>query len=141
MFQKAKSSIESIKANYSKVENNGNRIEKDFEIHQNVLTQDVLMYQEMYELNLDYYKELTMYIIAGKKALSKAKEGELKELKKKAEITNKQEDAQAYKDFEDLCHRFEKRISDLEITRVISIQSAPQVRMLQNNDREMLDKL
>ncbi len=69
MFQKAKSSIESIKANYSKVENNGNRIEKDLEIHQNVLTQDVLMYQEMYELNLDYYKELTMYIIAGKKAL------------------------------------------------------------------------
>lgn len=69
MFQKAKSSIESIKANYSKVGNNGNRIEKDLEIHQNVLTQDVLMYQEMYELNLDYYKELTMYIIAGKKAL------------------------------------------------------------------------
>lgn len=141
LFQKAKCSIESIKANYSKVENNVNRIEKDLEIHKNVLTQDVLMYQEMYELNIDYYKELTMYIIAGKKALSKAKEGELKELKKKAEITNKQEDAQAYKDFEDLCHRFEKRISDLEITRVISIQSAPQVRMLQNNDREMLDKL
>ena len=141
LFQKTKRSIESIKANYSKVENNVNRIEKDLEIHKNVLTQDVLMYQEMYELNIDYYKELTMYIIAGKKALSKAKEGELKELKKKAEITNKQEDAQAYKDFEDLCHRFEKRISDLEITRVISIQSAPQVRMLQNNDREMLDKL
>lgn len=141
LFQKAKRSIESIKANYSKVENNVNRIEKDLEIHKNVLTQDVLMYQEMYELNIDYYKELTMYIIAGKKALSKGKEGELKELKKKAEITNKQEDAQAYKDFEDLCHRFEKRISDLEITRVISIQSAPQVRMLQNNDREMLDKL
>ena len=141
LFQKAKRSIESIKANYSKVENNVNRIEKDLEIHKNVLTQDVLMYQEMYELNIYYYKELTMYIIAGKKALSKAKEGELKELKKKAEITNKQEDAQAYKDFEDLCHRFEKRISDLEITRVISIQSAPQVRMLQNNDREMLDKL
>lgn len=141
LFQKAKRSIESIKANYSKVENNVNRIEKDLEIHKNVLTQDVLMYQEMYELNIDYYKELTMYIIAGKKALSKAKEGELKELKKKAEITNKQEDAQVYKDFEDLCHRFEKRISDLEITRVISIQSAPQVRMLQNNDREMLDKL
>ena len=141
LFQKAKRSIESIKANYSKVENNVNRIEKDLEIHKNVLTQDVLMYQEMYELNIDYYKELTMYIIDGKKALSKAKEGELKELKKKAEITNKQEDAQAYKDFEDLCHRFEKRISDLEITRVISIQSAPQVRMLQNNDREMLDKL
>lgn len=69
MFKKAKSSIESIKANYSKVENNGNRIEKDLEIHQNVLTQDILMYQEMYELNLDYYKELTMYIIAGKKVL------------------------------------------------------------------------
>ena len=82
-----------------------------------------------------------MYIIAGKKALDKAKNGKLVELKAKADQTNLQEDVQEYKDFEDLCYRFEKKISDLELTRVIAIQSAPQVRMLQNNDREMLDKL
>ena len=107
----------------------------------NVLIQDISMYQQMYELNVQYYKELTMYIIAGKKALDKAKNGKLVELKAKADQTNLQEDVQEYKDFEDLCYRFEKKISDLELTRVIAIQSAPQVRMLQNNDREMLDKL
>ena len=82
-----------------------------------------------------------MYIFAGKKALDKARAGRLAELKAIGDRTNKQEDVQAYRDFEDLCHRFEKKLADLEITRVISIQSAPQVRMLQNNDREMLDKL
>lgn len=95
----------------------------------------------MYELNVQYYKELTMYILAGKKALDKARAGKLAELKAIADRTNKQEDVQAYRDFEDLCHRFEKKLADLEITRVISIQSAPQVRMLQNNDRELLDRL
>lgn len=82
-----------------------------------------------------------MYILAGKKALDKVRTGKLVELKAIADKTNKQEDVQAYSDFEDLCHRFEKKLSDLEITRVISIQSAPQVRMLQNNDREIVDKL
>lgn len=106
-----------------------------------LLSQDVSMYQQMYELNVKYYKELTMYIIAGKKALAKATSGKLNELREKAEDTNKQEDVQAYRDFEDLSHRFEKKLSDLEITRMISMQSAPQVRMLQNNDREMLDRL
>jgi len=105
------------------------------------LTQDISMYQQMYDLNVEYYKELTMYILAGKKALDVAKGGKLQELKAAAEASNSQEDVQAYRDYEDLCHRFEKKLSDLEITRVISIQSAPQVRMLQNNDREMLDKL
>ena len=141
IFQKAKRGVDSIKANYTKAEKNVDRIEKDLLKHREVLSQDISMYQQMYELNVQYYKELTMYIIAGKKALDSAKHTKLLELKTKAEQTNKQEDVQFYKDYEDLCHRFEKKLSDLEITRVISIQSAPQVRMLQNNDREMLDKL
>lgn len=141
VFQKAKRGVGTIRANYAKAESNVDRIEKDLRLHQNVLIQDISMYQQMYELNVQYYKELTMYIIAGKKALDKAKNGKLVELKAKADQTNLQEDVQEYKDFEDLCYRFEKKISDLELTRVIAIQSAPQVRMLQNNDREMLDKL
>lgn len=141
IFQKAKRGISSIRINYAKAENNVDRIEKDLQNHRTVLMQDISMYQQMYELNVQYYKELTMYIIAGKKALAQAKAGKLQELRKKAEESDKQEDVQAYRDYEDLCNRFEKKISDLEITRVISIQSAPQVRMLQNNDREMLDKL
>lgn len=141
LFQKAKRGVNSIKANYTKAENNVDRIEKDLRKHRDVLTQDISMYQQMYELNVQYYKELTMYIIAGKKALANARVTKLQELKIKAEQTNKQEDVQIYKDYEDLCYRFDKKLSDLEITRVISIQSAPQVRMLQNNDRELLDKL
>ena len=141
LLQKAKRGVNSVRANYAKAEINVDRIEKDLEKHRKVLTQDIEMYQQMYELNTQYYRELTMYIIAGKKALAQAKSGKLKELRLTAESTNKQEDVQEYKDYEDLCHRFEKKLSDLEITRVISMQSAPQVRMLQNNDREMLDKL
>lgn len=141
LFQKGKRSINAIRANYAKAENNVDRIEKDLLSHEAVLTQDISMYQQMYDLNLEYYKELTMYIIAGKKALNVAQTGKLAQLKELADSSNKQEDIQAYRDYEDLCNRFEKKLSDLEITRVISIQSAPQVRMLQNNDREMLDKL
>lgn len=141
VFQKAKRGVGAIKANYAKAETNVNRIEKDLRQHENVLTSDISMYQQMYDLNVQYYKELTMYIIAGKKALAQAKSGKLLELKAVAESSDKQEDVQVYRDFEDFCHRFEKKIADLEVTRVISIQSAPQVRMLQNNDREMLDKI
>ena len=141
VFQKAKRGVGAIRANYAKAENNVDRIESDLLSHEAVLIQDIAVYQQMYELNVQYYKELTMYIFAGKKALDRARTGKLVELKKIADRTNKQEDVQAYSDFEDLCHRFEKKLSDLEITRIISIQSAPQVRMLQNNDREMLDKL
>lgn len=141
VFQKAKRGIDSIRANYIKAESNVDRIEKDLLKHRDVLEQDISMYQQMYELNVQYYKELTMYIIAGKKALDHAKKTKLVELKTIAEQSDKQEDVQRYRDYEDLCHRFEKKLSDLELTRVISIQSAPQVRMLQNNDREMLDKL
>ena len=141
VFQKAKRGVGAIRANYAKAESNVDRIERDLLSHEAVLIQDIAVYQQMYELNVQYYKELTMYIFAGKKALDKARAGKLVELKEIADRTNKQEDVQAYSDFEDLCHRFEKKLSDLEITRIISIQSAPQVRMLQNNDREMLDKL
>lgn len=141
VFQKSKRGVGAIRANYAKAESNVDRIERDLLSHESVLIQDIAVYQQMYELNVQYYKELTMYIFAGKKALDKARTGKLVELKEIADRTNKQEDVQAYSDFEDLCHRFEKKLSDLEITRIISIQSAPQVRMLQNNDREMLDKL
>lgn len=141
VIQKAKRSINSVKANYTKAENNVDRIEKDLIRHRDVLRQDISMYQQMYELNLQYYKELTMYIIAGKKALDSARKIKLDQLKRKAEESNKQENVQAYRDYEDLCHRFEKKLADLEVTRIISVHSVPQVRMLQNNDREMLDKL
>ena len=141
MFQKAKRGVGAVRANYAKAESNVDRIEQDLLSHEAVLIQDIAVYQQMYELNVQYYKELTMYIFAGKKALDKARAGKLDELKAIADRTNKQEDVQAYRDFEDLCHRFEKKLADLEITRVISIQSAPQVRMLQNNDRELLDRL
>lgn len=140
-FQRGKRTIDSIVTNYNKAETNVNSVEKDLQRHQVVLTQDIAMYQQMYELNLEYYKQLTMYIIAGKKALATARSGRLAELQARAEATDRQEDAQAYRDFADQCGRFEKKLSDLEITRMISVQSAPQVRMLQNNDREMLDKI
>lgn len=141
LFQKAKRGVGTIRANYAKAETNVARIEEDLLSHEAVLIQDISMYQQMYELNLQYYKELTMYIFAGKKALDQARTGKLLELKAVADRSNKQEDVQAYRDYEDLCYRFEKKLADLEITRVISIQSAPQVRLLQNNDRELLDKL
>lgn len=140
-FQKAKRGVGAIRANYSKAEINVNRIEDDLRKHESVLMQDIMLFQQMYELNVQHYKELTIYILAGKKALDQARNGKLEELRERADATSKQEDAQAYKDFEDLCHRFEKKIAVLETTRMVSIQSAPQIRLLQNNDREMLDKL
>ena len=140
-FQKAKRSIDSVRANYAKAEVNVDRIERDLKTHQEVLGQDIVMYQQMFDLNLRYYKELTMYIIAGKKALAQARQGKLAALEAQANSSGMQEDVQAFRDFEDLCSRFEKKLNDLELTRVISIQTAPQIRMLQNNAREMMDKL
>ena len=140
-FQKAKRSVDSLRANYAKAEVNVDRIEHDLRAHQDVLSQDIGMYQQMFDLNLRYYKELTMYIIAGKKALANARLGKLATLEAQANKTALQEDVQAFRDFEDLCARFDKKLNDLELTRVISIQTAPQIRMLQNNAREMMDKL
>ena len=141
VFQKAKRGANSVKANYAKAESNVDRIESDLKKHQAILTQDITTYQRMHELNLSYYKELTMYIIAGKKALAYARNGKLLQLKAKATESNQQEDVQAYRDYSDLCTRFEKKLSDMELTRVISLQTAPQIRMIQNNARELLDKL
>lgn len=141
LFQKAKHGVEAVQANYAKAEENVNRIEADLRKHESVLMQDISFYQQMYDLNVQNYRELTIYILAGKKALDRARTGKLIELKNNADATGKQEDVQAFRDFEDLCHRFDKKLSVLETTRMVAIQSAPQIRMLQNNDREMLDKL
>ena len=129
------------KANYAKAETNVSRIEKDLEKHQVVLTQDVEMFEQMYDLNLQYYRELTMYIIAGKKALDKARGEQLEALKEKAETSQMQEDVENYNKYVNLCNRFEKKLHDLELTRVIAIQVAPQIRLLQDNDQEMLEKI
>ena len=141
LFQKAKRSAGAIRTNYAKAENNVDRIEEDLRRHEATLMQDIMLYQQMYDLNVQHYKELTIYILAGKKALDNARNGKATDLRRRADATGKQEDAQAYRDFEDLCHRFEKKIAVLETTRMVSVQSGPQIRMLQNNDREMLDKL
>lgn len=141
IFQKAKRGVDSIKANYAKAETNVSRIEKDLEKHQVVLTQDVEMFEQMYDLNLQYYRELTMYIIAGKKALDKARREQLEALKVKAETSQMQEDVENYNKYVNLCNRFEKKLHDLELTRVIAMQVAPQIRLLQDNDQEMLEKI
>lgn len=141
IFQKAKRGVDSIKANYAKAETNVSRIEKDLEKHQVVLTQDVEMFEQMYDLNLQYYRELTMYIIAGKKALDKARGEQLEALKVKAETSQMQEDVENYNKYVNLCNRFEKKLHDLELARVIAMQVAPQIRLLQDNDQEMLEKI
>ncbi len=140
-FQKKKNELEAMKASYSKAEVNVDKIVKVLENHQVTLMKDVAMFDQMYELNTKYYKELTMYILAGKKRLEYLRTHDLAELKKKAETTGAQEDAQAYNDFANLCNRFEKKLHDLELTRMISIQMGPQTRLLQNNDTQMLEKI
>ena len=140
-FQKKKNELEAMKASYSKAEVNVDKIVKVLEGHQITLMKDIAMFDQMYELNTKYYKELTMYIIAGKKRLEYLRTHDLAELKKKAETTGAQEDAQAYNDFANLCSRFEKKLHDLELTRMISVQMGPQTRLLQNNDAQMLEKI
>lgn len=140
-FQKKKNELEAMKASYAKAETNVDKIVKVLESHQIVLMKDIAMFDQMYDLNTKYYKELTMYIIAGKKRLEYLRANDLVELKKKAEATGTQEDAQAYNDFANLCTRFEKKLHDLELTRMISIQMGPQTRLLQNNDTQMLEKI
>ena len=141
LFQKKKNELEAMKASYSKAETNVDKIVKVLENHQVVLMKDIAMFDQMYDLNTKYYKELTMYIIAGKKRLEYLRTHDLEELRKKAEQSGAQEDAQAYNDFANLCTRFEKKLHDLELTRMISIQMGPQTRLLQNNDTQMLEKI
>ena len=140
-FQKKKNELEALKASYAKAETNVDKIVKVLENHQVTLMKDIAMFDQMYELNTKYYKELTMYILAGKKRLEYLRTHDLADLKKKAEETGSQEDAQAYNDFANLCSRFEKKLHDLELTRMISIQMGPQTRLLQNNDTQMLEKI
>ena len=141
LFQKGKQKVKFFIANYETAETNIKKIEKDLQKHQQILTKDVYIFDQMYDMNLNFYKELTMYIIAGKKALEKAKETKLVELREQAENTNDQLVIQKYRDYDDACKRFEKRVYDLETTRLVSIQMAPQIRLLQNADQEVVDKL
>ncbi len=140
-FKKANNKMETMKAQYGKAEANVDKIARELEQHQVVLMKDIAMFDQMYELNLKYYKELTMYIIAGKKRLAEVQATQVEELRKKAESTGAAEDAQAYNDLVQMCNRFEKKLHDLELTRMVSIQMGPQTRMLQNNDTLMVEKI
>ena len=140
-FKKQRQSIAALKAQYDKAEVNVDKIVRVLENHQVVLMKDIAMLDQMYDLNTKYYKELTMYIIAGKKRLEHVRAHDLEELKKKAAETGAQEDAQKYNDYANLCNRFEKKLHDLELTRMISIQMGPQTRLIQNNDTLMLEKI
>ena len=141
LFKKAGNKLETMKSQYDKVEANVDKIAQSLESHQIALLKDVAMLDQMYELNLKYYKELTMYILAGKKRLAEVRATEVEDLRKKAEASGLAEDAQAYNDLVSLCDRFEKKLHDLELTRMVSIQMGPQTRLLQNNDTLMIEKL
>ncbi len=141
LFKKAGNQITSLKAKYDKAEVNVNKISKAMEGHQQILLKDVAMLDKMYEENLDYFKQLSLYIIAGKKKLEEAKTTELPTLLAKAEESGLQEDSQAARDYASMIERFEKKIYDLELTRNISMQMAPQIRLIQSNDTVMAEKI
>lgn len=141
LFKKSGNKLANMKAKYDKVEVNVNNISKALEDHQVTLMKDVLMLDKMYELNMNYYKELSMYIMAGKKRLERANNIELPELIKKADESGLPEDTQKAKDFSQMINRFEKKLHDLELTKTVSLQMAPQIRLIQNNDSMMSDKI
>ena len=140
-FKKAKNKIETYKAKYATCETNVNRIVEALEGHQITLMKDIAILDKLYEMNKVYFKEVSMYILAGKKKLAEVLSTELPALKAKAEASGLPEDAQAANDFANLCDRFEKKLHDLELTRNISIQMAPQIRLIQNNDTVMTEKI
>ncbi|HHT17209.1 MAG TPA: toxic anion resistance protein [Papillibacter sp.] len=133
--------IEEMKADYNKVEVNVNKIAEALEKHQYTLLKDAAMLDEMYKMNQAYFKELTMYILAGKERLAQCKNLVLPQLQKKAMESGKPEDAQAVNDYENMINRFEKKLHDLELTRTICLQMAPQIRLIQNNDTLMVEKI
>ena len=141
LFRKTSYNIESMKTRYEKADVNVERIKAQLEDHQVVLMKDITMLDKMYQLNLVYFKELTMYILAGKKKLEQVRSTELKEANEKAQRTQLPEDAQAARDLADLCDRFEKKLYDLQLTRNISIQMGPQIRLIQANDTMMAEKI
>ena len=140
-FKKNTNKLTTMKIKYDKAETNINKICKVMEQHQITLLKDVAMLDKMYELNLNYFKELSMYILAGKQKLQEAKTVELPTLLAKAEKSGLPEDMQKAKDFSEMCNRFEKKIYDLELSRTVSLQMAPQIRLIQNNDTIMADKI
>ena len=141
LFHNAKKQLDILMAKYSKIETNIDGIEKQLENHKLQLLKDIAIFDTMYEKNLEYFKELSLYIIAGERKLDELRNVVLPELRKKAEETGEQMDAQKVQDMENIIHRFEKKIYDLKTTRIISIQMAPQIRLLQNNDAELVDKI
>lgn len=141
IFKKSSNKLTAMKTKYAKAETNVNQICKVLESHQVQLMKDVALLDKMYELNFTYYKELTMYIVAGKKKLNEVRNGELQDLLQKAQATGLAEDAQAAKDLDSMCNRFEKKLHDLELTRQISMQTAPQIRLVQGNDTLMVEKI
>ncbi len=140
-FKKSSNKLENLKIKYDKAEGNINRICKVMEEHQITLLKDAAMLDKMYELNLNYFKELSMYILAGKQKLEQARTVELPKLLAKAEQSGLPEDTQAANDYASMCERFEKKIYDLELTRTISMQMAPQIRLIQSNDTAMSEKI
>lgn len=140
-FKKSANRITAMKAKYDKAQTNVEQVCEALEKHQMVLMKDMAMLDKMYEVNLSYFKELSMYILAGKKKLEQVRSTELAAALEKAKQSNLPEDAQAAKDLESMCDRFEKKIHDLELTRMISIQTAPQIRLVQNNDTMMAEKI
>lgn len=140
-FKKKANSITSLRAKYDKAEVNVAKISDALEGHQVQLLKDVEFLDKMYDLNLNYFKEISMYIIAGKEKLELARNTELETLKQKALASGLPEDAQVVKDFENMCERFEKKINDLELSRMIALQTAPQIRLIQNSDTVMVDKI
>ena len=140
-FKKQANKLETMKTKYAKAEVNVERIGDALQQHQVRLLKDSAVLDKMYEQNLAYFKELTMYILAGQQKLAEVRSGKLKELEAKAMVSGLAEDAQAARDLSDKCDRFEKKIHDLELTRAISIQTAPQIRMIQNNDNVMVEKI
>ncbi|BDF31989.1 tellurium resistance protein [Lachnospiraceae bacterium] len=141
IFKKTSNKITAMKAKYAKAEDNVNQICKVLENHQVQLLKDVAILDKMYDVNLTYFKELSMYILAGKKKLMEIRGSRLPELMEKAQRSGLPEDAQAAKDLDAMCNRFEKKIHDLELTRMISIQTAPQIRLVQGNDTLMVEKI
>ena len=141
IFNSAKKQIEKLLAKYNKVENNISTIENQLENHKLQMMKDIAIFDTMYEQNLQYFKELSLYIIAGEKKLEELRNVTLPELQKVAEETKEQADAQAVNDMIATINRFEKRIYDLKTTRIISIQMAPQIRLIQNNDSELVEKI
>ena len=140
-FRKQANKLENMKNRYAKAEVNVEKIADALQQHQVRLMKDSAVLDKMYEQNLAYFKELTMYILAGKKKLEEVRTGKLQELQETAKLTGLAEDAQRARDLSEKCLRFEKKIHDLELTRTISIQTAPQIRMIQNNDTVMVEKI